>query len=167
MPPSRANLHSTRLDDLVCGAKVFHLLLKLLQFGRRDVSLQLRLNEDIVDFIVFSATFSPVAKIVVALDSGKGDVAELNGRVLASEPSESSKLACCEGGDEGLKGVLDLMGSVLLMGVGDLEALWNSHSGGFEVLDMGKALANFSHHDLIILIKNFPMTFISYRLYYI
>lgn len=162
MPPSRVYLHSAPLDHLVYRAKVFHLLLKLFQFSLRDIGLQFRLNENIAYLIVFSTTSSPVAKIVVALYSGKGDVAKFDSWIFASESPKGGKLACCERRYESLKRILDLMGSILLMRVGHLESLWGSYSSGFEVLDMGKALAKLSHHDLIIFNKNFPMTSISY-----
>ncbi len=162
MLPTRVHLHSTTCDHLVDRAQILHLHFQLLQLCRCGTGLHLRLQEDFIDLIVLSSSSRPVAEVITALDSGEDDVAELDSRVLSGYSSEGGELACSKGGDEGLKGVVDLMCLVLLMRVGDLDAFGYGDGGSLEVLDGGKALVKFSHHDLIILIKNFPMKFILY-----
>ena len=92
MLPCRVYLHSAACDDLVDGAEVLHLLLELGQLTLRNVGLELRLEEDIVDLVVLSSSSRPVAQVVVALDPRKDDASELDCRSLAGQSPESGDL---------------------------------------------------------------------------
>lgn len=94
MLPYSINLHSASSDDLIDWAEILHLHHQFGKLGFRDIGLQLCLDEDIVDLVVLASAFGPVAQVIVALNSGEDDVAELHSRVLAGEASESGKFTC-------------------------------------------------------------------------
>jgi hypothetical protein len=88
MLPGRIHLYSTSSDHLIHWAEVLHLLLQFSEFTFRNISLNFRLEEDIIDLVVLSSTFSPMAQVIVALNPREDDVAELHIRCFASQSSK-------------------------------------------------------------------------------
>ena len=77
-----------------------------------------------------------MAQIIIAFNEAPSYAAKFEPLLLANM-SKGCRFASCDRGNESLQWVLDIMGFVVDIGVGDFDTVWDGLGCCFQVFDMG------------------------------